>query len=44
MAGPAGPLNKLQIQTKEAGKMGGQVVVVAVTVTAVSRSRVGKAA
>jgi hypothetical protein len=40
MAGPAAPLDRLQIQSKEAGKMGGQVV--AVAVTAVSRFRVGK--
>lgn len=42
MAGSAGPLNRLQVRTKEAGKVSGQVVVVAVTL--VSRSRVGKAA
>lgn len=41
-AGSAGPLNSLQIQSREAGNMGGQVVAAAVTV--VSRSRVGKAA
>lgn len=42
MAGPAGPLDRLQNQSKEAGKMGGQVV--AVAVMEVSWFRVGKAA